>query len=190
MCTFPAFRAYFGHCSVQFCRLHCRSVHIPCYSCILRTCYGSQAVSKLPGGHLPRSSRRQSDCQLYHYLQQKNSANCRYCATTSLLVWPLSGAGNRRGRYTTISNKKNSANCRYCATTSLLVWPLSGAGNRRGRYTTISNKKTRRLSRVFFVEIVGVEPTTLCLQSRCSSQLSYTPLLFEKITSNIFEVIW
>ena len=25
------------------------------------------------------------------------------------------------------------------------------------------------------VEIVGVEPTTLCLQSRCSSQLSYTP---------------
>ena len=27
------------------------------------------------------------------------------------------------------------------------------------------------------VEIVGVEPTTLCLQSRCSSQLSYTPLL-------------
>ena len=28
----------------------------------------------------------------------------------------------------------------------------------------------------FFVEIVGVEPTTLCLQSRCSSQLSYTPV--------------
>ena len=25
------------------------------------------------------------------------------------------------------------------------------------------------------VEIVGVEPTTPCLQSRCSSQLSYTP---------------
>ena len=25
------------------------------------------------------------------------------------------------------------------------------------------------------VEIVGVEPTTLCLQGRCSSQLSYTP---------------
>ena len=25
------------------------------------------------------------------------------------------------------------------------------------------------------MEIVGVEPTTLCLQSRCSSQLSYTP---------------
>ena len=29
---------------------------------------------------------------------------------------------------------------------------------------------------VFMVEIVGVEPTTLCLQSRCSSQLSYTPV--------------
>ena len=28
---------------------------------------------------------------------------------------------------------------------------------------------------VFFVEIDGFEPTTLCLQSRCSSQLSYTP---------------
>ena len=28
------------------------------------------------------------------------------------------------------------------------------------------------------VEIVGVEPTTLCLQSRCSSQLSYTPVSF------------
>ena len=27
------------------------------------------------------------------------------------------------------------------------------------------------------VEIVGVEPTTPCLQSRCSSQLSYTPML-------------
>ena|GEM_PF-4693720 len=26
------------------------------------------------------------------------------------------------------------------------------------------------------VEIVGVEPTTLCLQGRCSSQLSYTPI--------------
>ena len=28
----------------------------------------------------------------------------------------------------------------------------------------------------FLVEIVGVEPTTPCLQSRCSSQLSYTPV--------------
>ena len=25
------------------------------------------------------------------------------------------------------------------------------------------------------VEVVGFEPTTLCLQGRCSSQLSYTP---------------
>ena len=29
------------------------------------------------------------------------------------------------------------------------------------------------------VEIVGVEPTTPCLQSRCSSQLSYTPRIFK-----------
>ena len=28
------------------------------------------------------------------------------------------------------------------------------------------------------VEIDGFEPTTLCLQSRCSSQLSYTPVFF------------
>ena len=28
------------------------------------------------------------------------------------------------------------------------------------------------------VEVDGVEPTTLCLQSRCSSQLSYTPVFF------------
>ena len=32
-----------------------------------------------------------------------------------------------------------------------------------------------------FVEIVGVEPTTLCLQSRCSSQLSYTPKKFKNL---------
>ena len=31
----------------------------------------------------------------------------------------------------------------------------------------------------FVVEIVGVEPTTPCLQSRCSSQLSYTPRIFK-----------
>ena len=35
---------------------------------------------------------------------------------------------------------------------------------------------------LFFVEIVGVEPTTPCLQSRCSSQLSYTPV-FERTFS-------
>ena len=35
---------------------------------------------------------------------------------------------------------------------------------------------SRCLERLFrLVEIVGVEPTTPCLQSRCSSQLSYTP---------------
>ena len=28
------------------------------------------------------------------------------------------------------------------------------------------------------VEIDGVEPTTLCLQSRCSSQLSYIPKIW------------
>jgi hypothetical protein len=28
------------------------------------------------------------------------------------------------------------------------------------------------------VEVMGLEPTTPCLQSRCSSQLSYTPVEF------------
>ncbi len=27
----------------------------------------------------------------------------------------------------------------------------------------------------FVVELMGIEPTTPCLQSRCSSQLSYSP---------------
>ena len=31
-----------------------------------------------------------------------------------------------------------------------------------------------------FVEIDGVEPTTLCLQSRCSSQLSYIPIAIKR----------
>ena len=30
------------------------------------------------------------------------------------------------------------------------------------------------------VEIDGVEPTTLCLQSRCSSQLSYIPIAIKR----------
>ncbi len=29
----------------------------------------------------------------------------------------------------------------------------------------------------YVVEVDGVEPTTPCLQSRCSSQLSYTPIV-------------
>ena len=39
------------------------------------------------------------------------------------------------------------------------------------------NKKKSPTLVELFVEIVGVEPTTPCLQSRCSSQLSYTPML-------------
>ena len=45
------------------------------------------------------------------------------------------------------------------------------------RALQIKQKKRPRKSEVFFVvEIDGVEPTTLCLQSRCSSQLSYIPV--------------
>ena len=45
-----------------------------------------------------------------------------------------------------------------------------------------SNNKKRHLGRkpkcLVKVEIDGVEPTTLCLQSRCSSQLSYIPKIW------------
>ena len=52
--------------------------------------------------------------------------------------------------------------------------PLGAVAKRLG-VKGISTKKRRPNGRLYFVEIVGVEPTTLCLQSRCSSQLSYTP---------------
>ena len=55
--------------------------------------------------------------------------------------------------------------------------PLGAVAKRLG-VRGISTKKRRPNGRLYFVEIVGVEPTTLCLQSRCSSQLSYTPFLF------------
>ena len=47
-------------------------------------------------------------------------------------------------------------------------------------YENPNKKKTHSelILNGLLVEIVGVEPTTLCLQSRCSSQLSYTPFLF------------
>ena len=42
-------------------------------------------------------------------------------------------------------------------------------------------KRPDRMIRSMVVEIVGVEPTTPCLQSRCSSQLSYTPRKFKNL---------
>ena len=55
--------------------------------------------------------------------------------------------------------------------------PLGAVAKRLGVEGYLHKKKTPE-GRLYFVEIVGVEPTTLCLQSRCSSQLSYTPFLF------------
>ena len=55
--------------------------------------------------------------------------------------------------------------------------PLGAVAKRLGVEGYL-HKKRRPNGRLFFVEIVGVEPTTLCLQSRCSSQLSYSPFLF------------
>ncbi len=45
-----------------------------------------------------------------------------------------------------------------------------------------TKKQTHRNSESVseFVEIDGVEPTTLCLQSRCSSQLSYIPIAIKR----------
>ena len=34
---------------------------------------------------------------------------------------------------------------------------------------------TKSLTWTYMVEMMGLEPTTPCLQSRCSSQLSYIP---------------
>ena len=42
-------------------------------------------------------------------------------------------------------------------------------------------KKSSLIRLDFLVEIVGVEPTTPCLQSRCSSQLSYTPMILKNL---------
>ena len=39
------------------------------------------------------------------------------------------------------------------------------------------------LTSTFVVETIGLEPTTPCLQSRCSSQLSYVPWIVESRTS-------
>ena len=45
-----------------------------------------------------------------------------------------------------------------------------------------TKKQTHRNSESVseFVEIDGVEPTTLCLQSRYSSQLSYIPIAIKR----------
>ena len=45
------------------------------------------------------------------------------------------------------------------------------------------NKKDSHIAVTVFraVEIDGFEPTTPCLQSRCSSQLSYTPIAAAKV---------
>ena len=44
------------------------------------------------------------------------------------------------------------------------------------------------------VEVVGFEPTTLCLQGRCSFHLSYTPICIRvpasRLTHDAFEKKW
>ncbi len=58
---------------------------------------------------------------------------------------------------------------------------IMAAGVNADKVFTIRNKQKKQTHRNSesvseFVEIDGVEPTTLCLQSRCSSQLSYIPI--------------
>ena len=44
------------------------------------------------------------------------------------------------------------------------------------------------LPKILLVEMIGFEPMTLCLQGRCSSQLSHTPKCFMMITYLFFFV--
>ena len=61
---------------------------------------------------------------------------------------------------------------------------MAAVGNEDKVFTSRdkTKKQTHRNSESVseFVEIDGVEPTTLCLQSRCSSQLSYIPIAFKR----------
>ena len=60
------------------------------------------------------------------------------------------------------------------------IWTKVCSGKIYGKLTGVeiyAQKKSPTIVELFVVEIVGVEPTTPCLQSRCSSQLSYTPIL-------------
>ena len=43
-------------------------------------------------------------------------------------------------------------------------------------------RRTPALTCTFAVETMGLEPTTPCLQSRCSSQLSYVPVVLQHAT--------
>ena len=52
--------------------------------------------------------------------------------------------------------------------------------------TFLYEERSDQNDQTFFVEIVGVEPTTPCLQSRCSSQLSYTPVWFADANMVLF----
>jgi hypothetical protein len=58
--------------------------------------------------------------------------------------------------------------------TSCLVWARSGHRTKTRRWL---RPRTPPLSRTYAVETMGLEPTTPCLQSRCSSQLSYVPAI-------------
>ena len=50
--------------------------------------------------------------------------------------------------------------------------------SRRNKQKKQTHRNSESVSEI--VEIDGVEPTTLCLQSRCSSQLSYIPIAFKR----------
>lgn len=60
--------------------------------------------------------------------------------------------------------------------TGFTLIPLYRQSSKYLRRYNIKNTATIIVGVSCKVEIVGVEPTTLCLQSRCSSQLSYTPV--------------
>ena len=60
---------------------------------------------------------------------------------------------------------------------SLLTWLREKGSNLRP--SGYEPDELPLLYPAILVEVIGVEPMTLCLQSRCSSQLSYTPNIQE-----------
>ena len=70
-----------------------------------------------------------------------------------------------------VLNRPGNASLFWPSRSGILQWP--DLHNLASRYEKSLSRCLERLFRL--VEIVGVEPTTPCLQSRCSSQLSYTP---------------
>ena len=86
---------------------------------------------------------------------------------------------------------ENTSFCGQTVSKSTSVHEIVGSGGQdikqpESEDCGIYRKSHLEISRWLWVEIVGVEPTTPCLQSRCSSQLSYTPVSFADANMVLF----